>query len=765
MSWDDEAKPRTATTSAATEMPSLPSSAQVTSEAFLSQDRLAKQEQRLTGPGEDDFRSTGMSSSQGCSPRDPRWRDSQLKDQLNTARTLRKAVEQHFQAKPKPATKDWAGTGVAQKLQKRVLASEHLARLLMQRVEGTELLIRRVNQSLFLLTRDQESLKVPTEICERRLLLRSQRPEEENVEDDFQLALEREERVLSSSSRHLGSYIDAGERLLDALMAAKDELVADMQFKKHALRLEKSALQFDPYHGRDRACVLPMVAEAKAGKQSSATSADGDVQSGYDMRPFKFGTTHKSLDKEETWSEETSENIHRSVKHTNELLERTQQLERDAAKFLDDVGELSVRVKQQVATAREACQSCMQASIFNLSQQKRELEESVAQGQLDINRTEALLQHMQKEIKGQRTSLEQWEQSQEIPLERFDQRLPLAVQQDMRLSASDRMQEHMHNARSNVRVLSNKSEKMRELLSKLRSSSDRLQMHLAAVTASCNIDMQCSKIACNKDASKSSVSASRSNTASRAPVTGHLSKESLALIRSRIKSAAYVGPKQGYDVIFKRFDKDGSGTLCFDEVRVALRRILRIPPSSLNDYQISSLCATLDTNASGNVDIAELVSFLGTESLEGRHGLLKEKLNQDLGLSKVEDGSFKLDCFVNRKPRQNKSQCSPQPSTSSKNTLPQSVVDTIRSKIKAASYAGQMGREIQALFSRFDYNGSGVLEVDEVRQVLRRAMRIPPTVITDQQIWRLCAMLDVDKSGAISIAELTRFVGKEPSGR
>eukprot|EP00439_Symbiodinium_sp_Y106_P057526 s1271_g8.t1 len=454
-------------------------------------------------------------------------------------------------------------------------------------------------------------------------------------------------------------------------------------------------------------------------RQSSATSADGDVQSGYDMRPFKFGTTHKSLDKEETWSEETSENIHRSVKHTNELLERTQQLERDAAKFLDDVGELSVRVKQQVATAREACQSCMQASIFNLSQQKRELEESVAQGQLDINRTEALLQHMQKEIKGQRTSLEQWEQSQEIPLERFDQRLPLAVQQDMRLSASDRMQEHMHNARSNVRVLSNKSEKMRELLSKLRSSSDRLQMHLAAVTASCNIDMQCSKIACNKDASKSSVSASRSNTASRAPVTGHLSKESLALIRSRIKSAAYVG----YDVIFKRFDKDGSGTLCFDEVRVALRRILRIPPSSLNDYQISSLCATLDTNASGNVDIAELVSFLGTESLEGRHGLLKEKLNQDLGLSKVEDGSFKLDCFVNRKPRQNKSQCSPQPSTSSKNTLPQSVVDTIRSKIKAASYAGQMGREIQALFSRFDYNGSGVLEVDEVRQVLRRAMR------------------------------------------
>ncbi|CAE7497525.1 unnamed protein product, partial [Symbiodinium sp. CCMP2592] len=344
----------------------------------------------------------------------------------------------------------------------------------------------------------------------------------------------------------------------------------------------------------------------------------------------------------------------------------------------------------------------MQASIFNLSQQKRELEESVAQGmlgqevgQLDINRTEALLQHMQKEINGQRTSLEQWEQSQEIPLERFDQRLPLAVQQDRTerkkpggdkpvnatftgatclawegiLEIEDgysavvcESKAAAHGNISQVRVLSNKCEKMRELLhlaalyehelaampawAKVQtaqfeqSTADTFLVELSSREQlqgqgpGAESDRQCSKIACNKDVSKSSVSASRSNTASRAPVAGHLSKESLALIRSKIKSAAYVGPKQGYDVIFKRFDKDGSGTLCFHEVRGALRRILRIPPSSLNDYQISSLCATLDTNASGNVDIAELVSFLGTESLEGRHGLLKEKLNQDLGLSK-----------------------------------------------------------------------------------------------------------------------------------
>ncbi|CAE7199188.1 CPK12, partial [Symbiodinium natans] len=434
--------------------------------------------------------------------------------------------------------------------------------------------------------------------------------------------------------------------------------------------------------------------------------------------------------------EESTENVHRSVKYTNELLERTLQLERSAAHFLDNADELISCVKQQVRKAHEASLSSMQASILNLSQQKMELQEGVAQGQIDINRTEALLQHMQKEIKGQKATLEEWEESQEIPLEKFDQRLPVAIQQDMRLSAVDRMQEHMHNARSNVHTLNHKCEETKELLSQLRSSSELLQKHLTDVTASWNIDMQCSKVGFNKDANSSSVSTSRSKGSSFVPASGHLSKEALDLIRSRIKSAAYVGPKQSYDVIFKRFDKDGSGTLCFEEVKSALRRILRIPSSSLNDYQISSLCAALDTNDSGNVDIAELVAFLGAESLEGRRGGLKEKLNQDLGLSKVDDGSLQLDCFVKRKPRQHNGQHSQKlPANSSKIPLPQNVVEMLRSKMKAAAYAGQLGREIKALFSRFDYNGSGFLEVDEVRQVLRRAMRIPPTVITDQQIW------------------------------
>mmetsp|Transcript_1238 Transcript_1238/g.3185 ORF Transcript_1238/g.3185 Transcript_1238/m.3185 type:complete len:761 (+) Transcript_1238:1-2283(+) len=749
-------------------MTSLPNSAQVTSECFMSEDKVANQEQRLAGSVEDEFRSTGVSSSQGCTPRDARWRDMTLKEGLNTARSLRRAVEQQFKAKPAPATKDWAGTGVAQKLQMRVAASESLAHLLRQRIEGTELSLRKVNESLSQLTREEELLRTPADLCARRLLLRSQRPEDFKVEDEFQLALEHEEHVLSSSNQHLSMYQDAGEKLQSTLMAAKEELVEDLQFKRYALRLEKSALQFDPYHGRDRACVLPMVAEGtKSGSKRQAIAVDCDVQSGYDMPPFKFGTTHKSLDRRDEWSEETAENIHRSVKHTQELLSRTEELEGNAGQFLESAADLASRMKQQTRHARENSHSCMKASISDLAQRKRELEEGVAQGQVDINRTEALLQHMQREINSQKTFLEDWEETPEIPLEKFDQRLPLAIQQDMRTSATDRMQEHVHNSRNNVHNLSNKCEELKELLSHLRNSHESLQNSLSGVTASWTIDMQCAKLrAMSKEVSQSTFVVSKSQATTVVPVAGRLSRDALDMIRSKIKSAAYMGPnQQGFDGIFNRFDKDGSGTLCFDEIRGALRRILRIPKSSVSDSQISSLCVLLDTNGSGNIDIAELVAFIGEESLEGRKGSLKQKLNHNLGLSQVDGSAFHLDCFVNRKepPQRQDRRCHASPKEHCKMPpLSQSVLDTFRSKIKAAAYAGQLGREVQALFSRFDQNGSGVLEVDEVRQVIRRAMRVPPTVITDQQILKLCSMLDEDQSGAISIAELTKFVGREP---
>merc|ERR1711865_753720 len=88
-------------------------------------------------------------------------------------------------------------------------------------------------------------------------------------------------------------------------------------------------------------------------------------------------------------------------------------------------------------------------------------------------------------------------------------------------------------------------------------------------------------------------------------------------------------------------------------------------------------------------------------------------------------------------------------------------LEALRVQIKAASYTGVFGRQLDVVFSRFDKDSSGELEDDEVRQALRRVLKIPPSIVSDAQISSLCAALDSDNSGSVSIQELIDFVGPE----
>eukprot|EP00435_Cladocopium_sp_Y103_P014073 s3235_g3.t1 len=83
------------------------------------------------------FSATQSTTNSMDSKPDATWRDAQIRLRLDTARVLRKAVQQQFQARPKAALKDWTGTGVRQRLQKKVTETETLLRQLHGRIEGT----------------------------------------------------------------------------------------------------------------------------------------------------------------------------------------------------------------------------------------------------------------------------------------------------------------------------------------------------------------------------------------------------------------------------------------------------------------------------------------------------------------------------------------------------------------------------------------------------------------------------------------------------
>merc|ERR1719162_108883 len=86
------------------------------------------------------------------------------------------------------------------------------------------------------------------------------------------------------------------------------------------------------------------------------------------------------------------------------------------------------------------------------------------------------------------------------------------------------------------------------------------------------------------------------------------------------------------------------------------------------------------------------------------------------------------------------------------------VLADLRAKIKAAAYTGSHGRQLNVLFGRFDRDGTGNLDEDEVRRALRRACRIPPSVVSDAEIGSLCGLLDEDNSGSVSIREIIDFL-------
>merc|ERR1712050_288785 len=94
--------------------------------------------------------------------------------------------------------------------------------------------------------------------------------------------------------------------------------------------------------------------------------------------------------------------------------------------------------------------------------------------------------------------------------------------------------------------------------------------------------------------------------------------------------------------------------------------------------------------------------------------------------------------------------------------LDSKMVETLRSKIKAAAYTGHVGRQLDVVFSRFDKDGSGQLDDEEVRKTLRRTLRIPASILSDEAIYSFCAMLDNDDSGTVSVSEIVSFVGPEP---
>eukprot|EP00931_Biecheleriopsis_adriatica_P115079 TRINITY_DN90915_c0_g1_i1.p1 TRINITY_DN90915_c0_g1~~TRINITY_DN90915_c0_g1_i1.p1 ORF type:complete len:1762 (-),score=363.66 TRINITY_DN90915_c0_g1_i1:47-5332(-) len=245
-----------------------------------------------------------------------------------------------------------------------------------------------------------------------------------------------------------------------------------------------------------------------------------------------------------------------------------------------------------------------------------------------------------------------------------------------------------------------------------------------------------------------------------------LSQDLMDKIRSRMKAAAYTGPGgKRLDIILGRFDYDNSGFLEPHELRTAMRRTLKIPASDISDDEIRSLCHMLDADNSGTVSIAEVMDFVeADEPSKNRSRLNDSSTSATRSTSAGADQSSELDASSSLHATTEVTRARPKPVSLPRRPkmLDQQTLERIRSQMKAAAYTTG-GRQLDLVFSRFDYDRSGELEPDEVRRAMRRTLRIPEDSISDKEILSFCAVLDKDRSGSVSIQEIVDFVGFEPT--
>ena len=80
-------------------------------------------------------------------------------------------------------------------------------------------------------------------------------------------------------------------------------------------------------------------------------------------------------------------------------------------------------------------------------------------------------------------------------------------------------------------------------------------------------------------------------------------------IQTKIKANLYGTDAETF---FRRYDPDRSGAYDFEELRVLIRKTLKIPAHEISDPDIHALLRALDDDGSGDLDIKELAKFITT---------------------------------------------------------------------------------------------------------------------------------------------------------
>ena len=77
----------------------------------------------------------------------------------------------------------------------------------------------------------------------------------------------------------------------------------------------------------------------------------------------------------------------------------------------------------------------------------------------------------------------------------------------------------------------------------------------------------------------------------------------LSLVRHHFRAASYRGGRQDWDKLFRRYDRDNSGIIDFQEFRRAVRRDAKLTAEKVSDEELTELFEFIDQTRTGAITV------------------------------------------------------------------------------------------------------------------------------------------------------------------
>mmetsp|Transcript_50156 Transcript_50156/g.92617 ORF Transcript_50156/g.92617 Transcript_50156/m.92617 type:complete len:543 (-) Transcript_50156:39-1667(-) len=154
-----------------------------------------------------------------------------------------------------------------------------------------------------------------------------------------------------------------------------------------------------------------------------------------------------------------------------------------------------------------------------------------------------------------------------------------------------------------------------------------------------------------------------------------------------------------------------------------------------------------------------------SESPSARHGNELPPLNKEPRAEQAAKDAGSVPGTAQRRARSERPPAEkepPAPTDVSKRNppLPPKALSMVRTKLTEAARVDALGlAQIESMLSRFDVDDSGAFSDEMLRRAIRKGLKVPGMTVSDGEISSICANLDAEKTGKVTMAKLLTFMG------